>query len=48
MSKLSSLPNIGNVLEAQLNEVGIFTEEELRRVGAEDAWLEIRQIDGSA
>ena len=48
MGELSKLPNIGNTVEAQLNEVGIFTEEDLKHMGAEQAWLKIQQIDESA
>ena len=48
MSELSKLPNIGNTVEAQLNQAGIFTEEDLKRIGAEQAWLRIQQIDESA
>ena len=48
MGELSKLPNIGKVVEEQLNQVGIFTEEELNSVGAKQAWLKIQQIDESA
>ena len=48
MGELSKLPNIGKVVEEQLNQVGIFTEEELHSVGAKKAWLKIQQIDESA
>ena len=48
MGELSKLPNIGKVVEEQLNQVGIFTEEELHSVGAKQAWLKIQQIDESA
>lgn len=48
MGKLSELPNIGPVVEAQLNQVGIFTPEELREAGATAAWLKIQAIDESA
>lgn len=48
MEKLSKLPNIGNALEAQLNEVGIKTEDELQQIGSKDAWLRIKIIDSSA
>ncbi|MGE9940075.1 TfoX/Sxy family protein [Lachnospiraceae bacterium HCP28S3_F9] len=48
MGELSKLPNIGKVVEEQLNQVGIFTEEELKSVGAKQAWLKIQQIDESA
>lgn len=48
MGKLSELPNIGKEVERQLNEVGIETYEDLKRLGAEQAWLEIQKIDASA
>ena len=48
MCELSKLPNIGNVVEEQLNQVGIFTEEDLKTVGAKQAWLKIQQIDETA
>ena len=48
MGELSKLPNIGKVVEEQLNQVGIHTEEDLRKVGAKQAWLRIQQIDESA
>lgn len=48
MGELSKLPNIGKVVEEQLNQVGIYTEEDLRKVGAKQAWLRIQQIDESA
>lgn len=48
MSELTSLPNIGKVLEQQLKEVGITSAEELRAVGSEEAWVRILAIDSSA
>ena len=48
MGELSKLPNIGKVVEEQLNQVGIFTEEDLKSAGARQAWLKIQQIDESA
>jgi len=42
------LPNIGSDTERQLIEVGIKTYDELKEVGAEQAWLKIQQIDESA
>lgn len=48
MGELSLLPNIGEKLEAQLNEIGIFSLEELKLAGAENAWLRIQKIDSSA
>lgn len=48
MGELSSLVNIGKVVEEQLMQVGIHSAEELKRVGAKDAWLRIQAIDESA
>ncbi len=48
MTELSKLPNIGRVVEAQLNEVGISTEADLKAVGSKQAWLRILAIDDSA
>ncbi|MDU5105712.1 TfoX/Sxy family protein [Clostridium sp.] len=48
MGELSKLPNIGEFVEKQLNEVGISTYEELKEAGAKDAWLRIKSIDDSA
>lgn len=48
MGELSSLPNIGKVVEEQLLQVGVDSAEELKRIGAREAWLRIQQIDESA
>lgn len=48
MGELSNLPNIGKEVERQLNEAGIHTYEDLKRMGAEQAWLEIQKHDPSA
>ena len=48
MGELSKLPNIGEEVERQLNEVGIFTYDELKDIGTEQAWLKIQEIDASA
>lgn len=48
MGELSKLPNIGKVVEEQLNAVGINTVEELKAAGSREAWLKIQQIDSSA
>jgi DNA transformation protein len=48
MGELSSLPNIGRVVEEQLNKVGIFTFDDLQKAGTEEAWLRIQVIDDSA
>ena len=39
--ELTDLPNIGPVLSANLHAIGIDTPEKLRKVGAEEAWLQI-------
>lgn len=48
MGELSKLPNIGKEVERQLNEVGIFTYDELKDTGAKQAWLRIQEVDSSA
>ena len=48
MEKLSQLPNIGNVLEEQLKQVGICSVSDLKKQGAKAAWLKIQAIDSSA
>lgn len=48
MSELSKLPNIGSTLEAQLIDVGIYTADELKKIGSKQAWLRIKAKDSSA
>ena len=48
MGELSNLPNIGKTAEEQLIRVGISTADELRKIGAKNAWLKIQEIDESA
>ncbi|MBU3103307.1 TfoX/Sxy family protein [Clostridium gasigenes] len=48
MGELSKLLNIGKEVERQLNKVGIFTYDELKNIGVEQAWLKIQEIDASA
>lgn len=48
MANLTSMPNIGAVLEQKLKEVGIDTPEQLREVGSREAFLRIRDRDVSA
>lgn len=48
MSTLAELPNVGKVLEKNLSEVGINTPDELRSVGAKEAFIRIRMIDTGA
>jgi len=48
MSDLILLPNIGEKLALQLNNAGITTTEELKKVGSREAWLRIYAKDRSA
>ena len=48
MGELSKLPNIGEKVEEQLNQVGIETFEQLKEIGSKQAWFRIRLIDDSA
>jgi DNA transformation protein len=49
MSELSKMPNIGKVLEQHLLATGIETPEQLRSVGALNAFIRIRaQRDSGA
>ncbi len=45
---LSGLPNVGKVLEKNLMDAGICSPEELRKVGAKEAFIRIRAIDSGA
>ncbi|WP_100064977.1 TfoX/Sxy family protein [Miniphocaeibacter massiliensis] len=49
MTELRKLPNIGIIIEKQLNEIGIETIEDLKNVGSQVAWLKIREeVDPSS
>ena len=48
MGELSALPNIGKVVEEQLNAVGITTFATLKELGSKAAWLRIKACDDSA
>jgi len=48
MGDLSSLPNVGRVLERNLRAVGIDTPEQLREAGSREAFLRIRLHDPGA
>lgn len=47
-NELTRLPNIGKVVAEKLKEVGITTSEELRKVGAEQAFIRLQTIDEGA
>ena len=44
---LSSMPNVGPVLEELLKLAGVGSPEALRVIGSREAWLRIRGIDPS-
>ena len=48
MGELSKLPNIGKVLEKQLNDVGISTVDDLIDLGSNESLLNIKEVDESA
>lgn len=48
MGVLTNLPNIGQVIESQLNEIDILTCEQLKMIGSRQVWLKIRGVDDSA
>ena len=48
MSELSSLPNVGKVLEQLLMEAGISTAQQLRELGTKEAFIKIRRVDPGA
>ncbi len=48
MGELSKVVNIGLKVEEQLITVGINSLEELKEIGAKNAWLKIQEIDSSA
>ncbi|MBN1039963.1 competence protein TfoX [Clostridium botulinum] len=48
MGELSKRINIGEVVESQLNQVGIESFEQLKEIGSKEAWLKIKLIDKSA
>lgn len=49
MERLTDLPNIGPVLAGNLNAIGVAVPDQLRELGAEEAFLRIRaQVDPTA
>lgn len=47
MGNLSFLPNVGKVLEKNLNKIGVYTEEQLVQMGSQDAFIRIRLLADS-
>ena len=49
MERLTDLPNIGPVLAGNLERIGVTEPDQLRAIGAEEAFLRIRaQVDPAA
>ncbi|MDE6281409.1 MAG: TfoX/Sxy family protein [Oscillospiraceae bacterium] len=49
MERLTDLPNIGPVLAGNLEKIGVTEPDQLRQMGAEEAFLRIRaQVDSTA
>lgn len=48
MGDLTKLYNLGPEIERQLNQVGIYSRDDLESVGSQEAWLKIQAIDPSA
>lgn len=49
MGTLSSLPNVGKVLEKNLNQIGVHTYEQLAALGSKEAFIRIRlHVDAGA
>ncbi len=46
--RVAELPNLGPVTAGRLAEIGIATEDDLRRVGAGEAWRSLRFLFGRA
>lgn len=48
MGELEKLPNIGQAVAQQLEQVGVDSPQALCQLGAKEAWLRIQAIDDSA
>jgi len=48
MGELFKLTNVGKVLEKNLNEIGIYTEKQLKEIGSKEAFIRIRFSDPGA
>jgi len=46
--ELTDLPNIGPEMKRQLNEIGVFNQDDLINMGSKEAWLKIKENDPSA
>ena len=48
MEDLTRLPNVGDVLVKNLNSIGVFTREDLMKMGSKDAFIRIKLLDSRA
>jgi DNA transformation protein len=48
MGTLSKMPNIGQILETKLIQVGIETPEQLKKIGSMETFKRIKLIDNTA
>ncbi|WRS28489.1 TfoX/Sxy family DNA transformation protein [Oscillospiraceae bacterium MB08-C2-2] len=49
MATLSSMPNVGKVLEKNLNAIGVYTSQQLIQMGSKEAFFRIRiEVDDGA
>lgn len=46
MNPLTKLPNIGKVLAEKLNSIGVYSEDDLKALGSENAIIKISTVDG--
>ena len=47
MNTLTDLPNIGKILAAKLNTIGIHNEQELKQMGSKNTIIKIDTIENS-
>lgn len=48
MGELSKCPNVGKVLEKNLNDIGVITIDQLKEMGSKEAFLRIKVLDPGA
>lgn len=48
MRELAKLPNIGQAITRQLEQVGVDSVQAIRQLSAREAWLQIQAMDDSA
>jgi DNA transformation protein len=48
MGELTTLPNIGKVLEKRLIEIGVHTVKQLSETGSREAFIRMKKIDPGA